>query len=82
VVFLDAYLEIERVRFEERLTIVLDVDPAVLSAEVPNLILQPIVENAVRHGFASHSPPGEIRVAAQRRGSLLEVTVSLALRAR
>src|SRR3979409_1835785 len=58
--FLNGYLEIERLRFQERLTTSVDIDPSVLDVRVPNLILQPIVENAMRHAIATHSQIGRI----------------------
>jgi LytS/YehU family sensor histidine kinase len=73
--FLDAYLEIERVRFADRLQVVFEIDPESLDAEVPNLILQPLVENAVRHGVASHIGPALIRLSAKRRGETLRIEV-------
>ncbi len=69
--FLNGYLEIERVRFRDRLTTVVNVDPQMLDVPVPNLILQPIVENAMRHAIATHSSCGRIEItAAPRNGSL------------
>ena len=69
--FLTCYLEIERVRFQDRLTTSVDVEPAALDAPVPNLILQPIVENALRHGVAQTRGPGRVEISARReRGSL------------
>ena len=50
--FVTSYLEIERIRFEDRLRIVMDVAPDTLDALVPHLLLQPLVENAVRHGIS------------------------------
>lgn len=73
--FLDAYLEIERVRFADRLRVVFELDPESLDSEVPNLILQPLVENAVRHGVASHIGPALIRLSAKRRGDILRIEV-------
>jgi signal transduction histidine kinase len=73
--FLNCYLEIEHIRFGERLTTRLDVDPQVLNCRVPNLILQPIVENAIRHGVAPRAAPGHIEIRAERAGGLLRLQV-------
>ncbi|MDT7806634.1 MAG: two-component system, LytTR family, sensor kinase [Acidobacteriota bacterium] len=73
--FLNCYLEIERIRFQDRLTTRLEVDPQVLDCRVPNLILQPIVENAIRHGVAPRSAPGHVHVRAARAGSALRLEV-------
>jgi signal transduction histidine kinase len=64
--FLDRYLAIERVRFGERLHVAFEVDDAALPALVPSLILQPIVENAVRHGVSKRRGPGIVTVRARR----------------
>ena len=69
--FLTCYLEIERVRFQDRLTTSVEVEPGALDAPVPNLILQPIVENALRHGIAQTRGPGRVEISAKRdKGSL------------
>jgi LytS/YehU family sensor histidine kinase len=73
--FLNCYLEIERIRFRDRLTTSLDVDPQALECRVPNLVLQPIVENAIRHGVAPRSAPGRVEVHAERRGGALRLQV-------
>src|SRR5215213_868145 len=73
--FLNCYLEIERIRFRDRLTTRLDVDPQALECRVPNLILQPIVENAIRHGVAPRSAPGRVEIHAERRGGALRLQV-------
>jgi sensor histidine kinase YesM len=65
--FLNLYLEIERIRFEDRLTVEYDVDPAALDALVPNMILQPLVENAIRHGIANRTENGRICISAKKR---------------
>jgi two-component system, LytTR family, sensor kinase len=72
---LDRYLEIEKTRLRDRLTIDLDVDPETLDGEVPNLILQPIVENAIRHGIARRSRPGRIELRASRQAGMLALQV-------
>jgi two-component system, LytTR family, sensor kinase len=61
--FVNGYLEIEKVRFEDRLKVVFDVAPDTLDALVPHLLLQPLVENAVRHGISRRSANGEIRIS-------------------
>jgi two-component system, LytTR family, sensor kinase len=74
--FLKCYLEIERIRFEDRLTIQFDIDPQTLDARLPNLILQPIVENAIRHGIAPRTGPGRIEIEARRFNGTLHVQVT------
>ncbi|HKP10910.1 MAG TPA: histidine kinase [Blastocatellia bacterium] len=74
--FLRCYLEIEHVRFQDRLTVSYDIAPDVLDALVPNLILQPIVENAIRHGVVMQAGPGRINVRASHADGLLVLRVS------
>ena len=62
------YLEIQQTRFQDRLTVRLDVEPAVTDALVPNLILQPLVENAIKHGIAVKPGSGQIEIQARRSG--------------
>jgi sensor histidine kinase YesM len=70
--FLRGYLEIEQTRFQDRLTTSFDISPATLDARVPYLILQPLVENALRHGITTRPGAGHIKVrAAVENGSLL-----------
>src|SRR6266850_3604347 len=73
--FLNGYLEIERVRFQDRLTTLVNVDPLMLDVPVPNLILQPIVENAMRHAIATHSDCGRIEITAMPRNGALRIEV-------
>ena len=73
--FLRKYLEIEQRRFGDRLQVHIDVDANVLDAPVPNLILQPLVENALRHGIGPKVAGGRVDVAARQKGANLELTV-------
>jgi LytS/YehU family sensor histidine kinase len=73
--FLKCYLAIEHVRFQDRLTIQMDIEPQTLPIAVPNLLLQPIVENAIRHGIAPRTSPGKIAIQAKRNNGILYVRV-------
>jgi LytS/YehU family sensor histidine kinase len=68
--FLENYLEIERTRFQDRLTAHVRVDPSALEAQVPYFVLQPLVENAIRHGGA-----GSIEVVAERSNGSVHISV-------
>ena len=75
---LERYLEIQRIRFGDRLTVTYDVDDNTLGALVPIMILQPLAENAIVHGIAPVTGPGELRIRAERRddGLVLEISDS------
>ena len=73
--FLNNYLEIEQTRFQDRLSVKMDVEPTVLNARVPNLILQPLVENAIRHGIAPRAQPGLIEIRAFRENGMVRLQV-------
>jgi two-component sensor histidine kinase len=73
--FLDLYLEIQQTRFGERLRIQKEIDPAVLDVAVPTLILQPLVENSVRHGIEPRETGGTILIRALRQDNSLRVEV-------
>jgi hypothetical protein len=73
--FLDRYLAIERVRFQDRLRVEIEADDRALSAAVPNLILQPLVENAVRHGIARRSDARCLTIRAFVHGTTLVLEV-------
>ena len=64
--FLEPYLEIEQARLEDRLTVVMEIAPETLDARVPHLVLQPLVENAIRHGIATRIAPGRVEISAVR----------------
>jgi LytS/YehU family sensor histidine kinase len=73
--FLSGYLEIERARFGERLSVRIDVADETLDACVPTLILQPLVENAIRHGVQPNPGPGRVDLRARREDGMLRVEV-------
>ncbi len=73
--FLRCYLEIERIRFQNRLVTRMYLGEQTLDAKVPNLILQPIVENAIRHGIAPRSTPGLIEIEAKQHNGTLRIQV-------
>lgn len=64
--FLQKYMDIQLVRFHDRLQVEMDVDPRTLETLVPNFILQPLVENAIRHGIGPRRSPGFIRISTWR----------------
>ena len=74
--FLQKYLEIEQTRFQDRLTVRFDVDPDTLDAEVPRLILQPLVENAIKHGISPKPGAGLVQISTRRRDQKLWIEIS------
>jgi LytS/YehU family sensor histidine kinase len=74
--FVRQYLAIEEVRFSDRLRVEYAIDPALASAAVPEFVLQPLVENAVRHGVARRTEPSVVRIGARSEGDDLVLTVS------
>src|SRR5438094_300649 len=74
--FLRCYLDIEQVRFGDRLTVAFQLEPQTLSALVPHLILQPVVENAIQHAIAPRAAGGHINIEAKRLKSLLQVAIT------
>lgn len=73
--YLEKYLEIQKVRFAERLAVKIEVPGELMGSQVPSLILQPMVENAIKHGIAKRSQGGEIRVSATRCNGMLKLAV-------
>lgn len=72
---LTLYFEIERVRFRDRLAVTFDVAPDTLDALVPDLVLQPLAENAIKHGIAQMMEPGTVVVRARRAGDRLVLEI-------
>jgi sensor histidine kinase YesM len=73
--FLDAYLEIQKMRFLDRLTVKTEIAPDALEARIPNLLLQPLVENAIVHGITPKSAPGVVSIRAEVRDQCLYLEV-------
>lgn len=73
--FIKNYLNIEQVRFNDRLRISYQTAPDTLDARVPSLLLQPLVENAIKHGFAKQTGEGHIQVTSERRGDKVQISV-------
>src|SRR5204862_1229172 len=73
--FIRCYLEIEQVRFGDRMTVAFELEPPTLSAQVHHLILQPVVENAIQHAIAPRASRGHINIEAKRLNSLLRLEV-------
>jgi two-component system LytT family sensor kinase len=76
IAFLERYLDIEKIRFHNRLDVVIAIDEDVIDAQVPSLILQPMVENAMRHGIEPHARTGHIELRGFREDGNLVLTVS------
>jgi two-component system LytT family sensor kinase len=74
--YAQCYLSVEQVRFEDKLVPHFDADEECLNALVPTLILQPLVENAVKHGIAQRRTPGRVTVTARRVGDRLRLQVA------
>jgi two-component system, LytTR family, sensor kinase len=73
---IESYLEIERARFEERLKVEIDVPEELEKLQIPTLILQPLVENAIKHGISESKSGGEVRITARLEDEVLRLTVS------
>ena len=74
--FVRRYLEIEKIRFEDRLHVSVDVDEEAESARVPSLALQPLIENAIHHGIAPRPKGGRIAITARRDDDTLHISVA------
>jgi LytS/YehU family sensor histidine kinase len=74
------YLDIEHERFEERLRVGIDVPAALRSVAIPSLVVQPLVENAIKHGVAPSITGGDVEVRAERAGSATEPRLRIIVR--
>ena len=73
--FLQKYLEIEQIRFQDRLSVHFDIDPETLDTDVPRMILQPLVENAIKHGIGPRSGQGLIQITTKKRDEKIWIEV-------
>ena len=73
--FTGTYLSIEKTRFSDRLTIEKEIDDETLEARVPSFLLQPLVENAIKHGISKKMQPGVLKITSKREGSRLRLSV-------
>jgi two-component system LytT family sensor kinase len=71
----NSYLTIERARFEDRLVVKTDIDPELLDFQLPTFTLQPIIENAIKHGIANIFGTGIIQVSAKQEKDLIIITI-------
>ena len=69
------YLRIEQIRFGDQLDIAVTIEPGLETALIPNLILQPIVENAIRHGISASAASGRVEIVVERVGATLRMSV-------
>lgn len=74
--FVRRYLEIEKIRFEDRLLVTVDIGPGIENARMPTLALQPLVENAIHHGIASRAEGGSIVIRARRNAGELHISIT------
>jgi len=74
--FLRAYLEIEQIRFADRLRVLWHIDPSTETALIPTLLLQPLVENSIRHGIARLATPGTITISSRSENETLHLSIA------
>jgi two-component system LytT family sensor kinase len=75
VEYLQRYVDIQKVRFGERLQVSMDIPPDLMRAQVPNLLLQPLVENAIKHGISQRVAGGAVRITGASNNGILCLTV-------
>lgn len=73
--FIRRYLDIEQVRFGDKLRVVFAIEPAAATAAIANIVLQPLVENAIKHGISLRITPGTVRISAGHRGDRLRIEI-------
>jgi two-component system, LytTR family, sensor kinase len=73
--FLEKYLDLEKARFGDRLVVKIDIDESLLNENIPSMMIQPLVENCLKHGLASKIEGGEVSISIKKRGDLLNFEV-------
>jgi sensor histidine kinase YesM len=73
--FTEKYLALEKARFGERLRVKMDIDPSILKKKIPSMIIQPIVENSLKHGLASKIGGGEVAISIKKLGDVLKFEI-------
>jgi two-component system, LytTR family, sensor kinase len=73
--YLQRYLDLQKLRFGERLQVTIDISSELLAARVPNLLLQPLVENAIKHGIAKRATGGTVRISGVRENGILRLCI-------
>ena len=73
--FLQKYLEIEQIRFQDRLSVKFEIDPETLDTDVPRMILQPLVENAIKHGIGPRSGQGLVQISTRKQEDKIWIEV-------
>ncbi len=71
----NSYLTIEKARFDDRLTVEMDIDPSLLKLQIPTFTLQPLIENAIKHGISNMLGPGKAKISAYRKGDSAVIEV-------
>jgi two-component system, LytTR family, sensor kinase len=74
--FTEKYLALEKARFGERLRVKMDIDPTILDEKIPSMIIQPIVENSLKHGLASKIEGGEVFISIKKMGDVLRFKIA------
>lgn len=70
------YLDLEKIRFEERLTVSTEIDPETLNVQIPTMMIQTLVENAVKHGISKREAGGQIHIRSKREGATLTIEIA------
>jgi sensor histidine kinase YesM len=73
--WVEQYLKLQQIRFSDRLQVSINADPEAMDALIPNLITQPLIENAIRHGLSPRARPGSVSLSVRRTNGRIELSV-------